>query len=204
MTKLEFIEALKIRLAHLPQSEAEKSISFYAESIDDRVEDGMSEEAAIADLGSMETIVENAEAEIPIAALVKSKLQKSHAKSSNKTLWMVLAICGVPFWLPLVLAFVVVVLALYCTIWVLIISLYAILFALALCGVAGMVCGGIYGVLISVSAGLMMGGMGIAALGLFLLCLRPILLLTKHLAIATVQLLKKTTGHFGAKKGVSV
>ena len=45
MTKHEFLEELKELLLErgLSAGEAEKSIEFYAEMIDDRIEDGMSE-----------------------------------------------------------------------------------------------------------------------------------------------------------------
>jgi len=54
MTKLEFIGALSQRLQSLPRQELDKITSFYSEIVCDRMEDGMSEEAAVAALGSVE------------------------------------------------------------------------------------------------------------------------------------------------------
>jgi len=59
MTKNEFIKELSAQLASLPQSEIEKSIAYYSEVIDDRLEDGMTEPEAVAAIGSIPTIVEN-------------------------------------------------------------------------------------------------------------------------------------------------
>ena len=60
MTKIEFSERLKQTLVTrgLPREEAAKSVEFYLEMIDDRVEDGMNEEDAVAALGSIEEIAE--------------------------------------------------------------------------------------------------------------------------------------------------
>ena len=52
MNKTEFLDALRHALGKLPSYEVEQSIAFYAEMIDDRIEDGMSEQEAVAALGS--------------------------------------------------------------------------------------------------------------------------------------------------------
>ena len=56
MKKLEFINALGGALSQLPPDEVRPLLDYYVEAIDDRVEDGMTEEAAIASLGSMEEL----------------------------------------------------------------------------------------------------------------------------------------------------
>ena len=47
MNKTEFLDALRHALGKLPSYEVEQSIAFYAEMIDDRIEDGMSEQEAV-------------------------------------------------------------------------------------------------------------------------------------------------------------
>ena len=49
MIKQEFISALREKLSALPQIDPEKHIQFYEEMINDRIEDGMLEEDAVAD-----------------------------------------------------------------------------------------------------------------------------------------------------------
>ena len=46
MTKSEFLEELKHKLSKLPAYEIEKTVSFYAECIDDRIEEGMTESSS--------------------------------------------------------------------------------------------------------------------------------------------------------------
>lgn len=57
MKKTEFLRLLRQRLSSLPNDEAEKSAAFYSEAIDDRTEEGMSEEEAVEALGSLDYIV---------------------------------------------------------------------------------------------------------------------------------------------------
>ena len=44
MNKIGFILELKDKLSALPKSEVEERLSFYCEMIEDRIEDGLSEE----------------------------------------------------------------------------------------------------------------------------------------------------------------
>ena len=57
MNKPEFLEALEKRLSGLPLEDIEKSKEYYSEMIDDRVEEGLSEEEAVEALGDIESIV---------------------------------------------------------------------------------------------------------------------------------------------------
>ena len=57
MTKREFTEELCRRLKNVPADEANAIVNFYVESIEDRIEEGMDEEAAVAALGSIDDIV---------------------------------------------------------------------------------------------------------------------------------------------------
>ena len=53
MTKIEFILSLSRALQGLPQSDVTERLEFYNEMIDDRIEDGLSEEEAVAAIGSV-------------------------------------------------------------------------------------------------------------------------------------------------------
>ncbi|MEG2087086.1 MAG: DUF1700 domain-containing protein [Angelakisella sp.] len=203
MTKTEFCNILGYRLRHLPQAEVEKSLTFYKESIDDRMEDGMSEEQAVASLGEIEQIAQGIELELPFATLVKSSIQANKQRASNKTLWVVLAICGSPLWLPVALAFALVVLVLWLTVWILILAFYAVLLAFAVAGSVGLL-GGVFQCFVTGPvAGLMIMGMALGCAGLAVLCLAPVNWLCKKLAHVSVLLLKKTKGLF-VQKGEAV
>lgn len=203
MTKQDFLNNLKNRISQLPSSEIEKSLDYYSEMIDDRVEDGMTEEDAVNALGDINKIVESIEIEMPMSSLVKNKIKESHNKSNNKILWIILAILGSPFWIPIAFSLVLVVLSVYAVIWSLIIALYAILLALAVCGVACICAGVVHCFITSPVTGFMIFGVGIASFGLFLMSIKPIIFLTKKLCQLTVVFIKNVKGLFVSKKEVA-
>ena len=57
MNKKDFFEKLRECLTGLPESDLEERISFYEEIIDDKMDEGLSEEEAVAELGSVEQII---------------------------------------------------------------------------------------------------------------------------------------------------
>ena len=116
MNKREFLEALAAQLASLTEEDREQSLAFYAEMIDDCVENGASEEEVIALLDPVEVIA----GEILLNAPVR--------KRSRRRLrgWEIaLLIIGSPVWLPLLLAAAIVSLALLIILWSLIAALWA-------------------------------------------------------------------------------
>ena len=56
MTKLKFLLSLHDKLSDLPQNEVEERLSFYSEMIEDRMEEGVSEEEAVSARGSVDEI----------------------------------------------------------------------------------------------------------------------------------------------------
>lgn len=56
MNKHEFAAALRRELSALPHDEMTEQLNFYSEMIDDRMEEGMTEEEAVAGIGSVEGI----------------------------------------------------------------------------------------------------------------------------------------------------
>jgi uncharacterized membrane protein len=59
MTKYEFLMTLTHRLSHLPREAVEERVNFYIESIEDRIEDGVPEEEAVAAVGTPEEVAEH-------------------------------------------------------------------------------------------------------------------------------------------------
>jgi len=139
MTKVEFLDNLKQGLSNkgLSLTEIEKSVTFYSEMIDDRMEDEMSEEEAVETLASLSEIIDQIIYDIPLNVLVKSKIKKEKDKTGNSVLVIVLLVMGFPVWFSLLMAAFAVVLSLYITIWSLIISMYACVISI---GVSGLVC----------------------------------------------------------------
>ncbi|MDO9492517.1 DUF1700 domain-containing protein [Acetobacterium sp.] len=160
MNKTEFLLSLEKKLVALPPKEIEVTQGFYAEMIDDRIEDGMGEEEAVAAIGDIDTIVQNTLLELPLPTLMKAKIQP---KAGLKLWEIVLMVLGFPLWFPLLAAFFIVILAVYVSVWAVIISLYASVAAFVLSGVAG-----IFSLLFAQSfpAGLLMFGLSLICIGI--------------------------------------
>lgn len=203
MTKAEFMNELENRLMRLPEGERGKSLSFYAESIDDRIEDGMSEEEAVASLGSLEDIAGEILIDTPLTTLITTRIQESRKKSGNKGLWMALAICGSPLWVPLAIAFAAVIFAVYICVWAVVISLAALAFSLGTVGCVATL-GGIFSFFFrGPVVGLAMLGGGLACGGLFLVCLKPIIGLCRQFVGLTATFLRSVKRLFVKDRGMA-
>ena len=157
MTKLQFLQALGQKLSPLPKIDLEGRLRFYTEMIEDRMEEGFSEEEAVAAVGSVEEI----------AAQILVDFPQPEPKKKNG--WLIaLLILGSPVWFSLLMAAFAVALSLYVSLWSVIVSLWAVFGSLALCGLVGLAAGiisfvagrGLIGVA-SLSAGLVCGGLSI-------------------------------------------
>ncbi len=143
MNKLEFITNLKAMLSDLPEKEINDRIDFYSEMIDDRIEDGLTEEEAVNDIGTVEEVAKQIINEIPLFKIIKHKLKsknktKNTPKTKRKRSWweITLIVIGSPIWLSLIIAFFAVIISLYVSLWAVIISLYAVDLSLLLSGLA--------------------------------------------------------------------
>ena len=123
MNKEMFLEELKRKLIGLPQADIDERLAFYSEMIDDRIEDGLTEEEAVAKVGSVDEIVAQIMSEIPLTKLVKEKVKP---KRSLRVWEIVLIVLGFPVWFPLLIAFLAIVFAVYVVIWSLAIAVYAV------------------------------------------------------------------------------
>ena len=165
MGKSEFLSALRSRLSGLPQSDVAERLDFYSELIDDRMEEGLSEEAAVAAFGSVDDVATRIVAETPLTKIVKERIK---VKRKLRGWEIALLAAGSPIWFSLAIAAFAVVISLYATLWSLIISLWAVFGALAgsalggLLGGAGFVAlGNTSSGLATIAAGLVCAGFGI-------------------------------------------
>ena len=136
MTKLNFILSLNERLAGLPHDEMEEHLNFYIEMIEDRIEDGMPEEEAVAAVGTVDEIAEEIIAHIPLFKIAKEKIKP---KRKLKTLETVLLAVGSPVWASIAIAAVAVVLSLYISLWSIIFSLWSVFASFIGCTIGGVV-----------------------------------------------------------------
>jgi len=135
MTKQDFLTQLRNGLSELPEKELEERLSFYSEMIDDQMEEGLSQEEAVAAVGSITQILSQATEEIPAA-----KPSEAAPRARQRKVWeILLLVLGSPIWLSLGIAAFAVVLCLYVSLWAVIISLWAVFVALVSCaaGITG-------------------------------------------------------------------
>ena len=123
MTKTDFILELSERLSPLPWEEIEDRLNFYIEMIEDRMEDGLSEEEAVASVGTIDEIVSQIVSDIPFTALVKDKVKPKRKRSVWQTAGL---IAGFPIWFSLLAAVFAVLISVYAVLWSVIISFWAI------------------------------------------------------------------------------
>lgn len=187
MNKQEFIVSLRERLSNLPKQDLEERLNFYSEMIDDRIEEGLSEEEAVLDIGSVEEISAQIIADIPFTKIAKERIKP---KRRLRVWEIVLLALGSPIWLSLLVAAAAVILAVYIVIWAVVVSLWAVFVSLAACALGGVavsvifVCQGnsIIGFAM-ISAGIVCAGLAIL---LFLGCVaatKGTVLLTKKIAL---------------------
>ncbi len=133
MHKQIFLAELRSRLAGLPQEDVEERLGFYSEMIDDRMEEGLAEEEAVARAGSVDDIAAQIISEIPLTRIVKEKIRPAR---KVKAWEIVLLVLGSPIWVSLLIAAFAVLLSLYVVVWSLIISLWAVFASLVVSAVA--------------------------------------------------------------------
>ena len=185
MNKQEFLTRLKQELAGLPKEDIEERLAFYEEMIDDRIEEGVSEEEAVLAMGDIEEIVSRIIADIPFLKIAKKRIKPDRKMQRWE---IVLLILGSPIWLSLLIAAFAIVLSIYVSIWSIVISLWSV-FASLIGGVLGGIGAGIVFMCTNnVYSGLIMIAGGLVCVGLAILMFYGCVATTKGLAIATKKI----------------
>ena len=194
MKRSEFFEELKARLWALPEGDVQNSLDYYSEMIDDRMEDGLPEEEAVAAVGDLDEIVKQILSETPRPPQVVKPEKKQIPVQDNTKIWMiVLLVLGSPLWIPLVVSAVSVVFSVYVSLWSVVISLYAVFIALAASAV-GCIVGSFF----------MIGnpGTGMVAWGAALVCAGLAILLFMLSNLAAKSLVKLTKWGWNSLKRI--
>lgn len=139
MNREQFLKEVGARLKGLPREDAARSLEYYNEMIADHIENGLSEEEAVAAMGSIDDAVSQILSEIPLKKIVREKTRPKKARRAWET---VLLILGFPVWGSILIAICAVLFAVYAALWAMVVVLYAVDFALAASGV-GCIAGGI-------------------------------------------------------------
>ncbi len=138
MNKEEFLAAIREKLKDLPQGDIERSLDYYAEMIDDYIENGMSAEEAVEAMGTVEEIASQILMDLSVPKLMKAKMHSNRVLRVGE---IVLLILGSPIWFSLLLAAAIVFLSVYLVVWSFIVVLYAVVLSTAVSGVYGMISG---------------------------------------------------------------
>lgn len=110
MNKKEFLKKLKLQLHTLSYKEQKERLTFYSEAIDDRIEEGLTEEEAVNAMGSIDEIV----------LQIKEDNKNNPIKYEKKPLtkWEItLLIIGSPLWACILIIFFAVLFSVYAVIW---------------------------------------------------------------------------------------
>ena len=149
MDKNTFLQTLQKRLKGLPEEDVLRTLDYYREMIEDRMEEGLTEEEAVADMGAVDEI---AEPLLPKAA--KRKLSA----------WeIVLLVLGFPVWFSLLAAVAAVIIAI-------VVSVYAVDISLAACCAGGILCAVVYLVQLHFAGAAFLFGAGLLCGGLAIFC----------------------------------
>ena len=79
MTKSIFLITLREKLAGLPKEDVDERISFYEEMINDRMDEGKSEEEAVADIGSVDEFIYEIERSTHCRSFITKTASADHA-----------------------------------------------------------------------------------------------------------------------------
>ncbi|MBO4636159.1 MAG: DUF1700 domain-containing protein [Clostridiales bacterium] len=180
MKKNEFLDKVKEKLAGLSEEDIKKAIDFYDEAINDRIEDGLTEDQAVSAIGTPEDIAEQILMDTPLPKLVKAKAKPNRALR----VWeIILIVLGFPLWFPLLLTVAAIGLTIVITIFAVIFSLFVLVLSLAVSGI----------VLLAATIAAILFGEGVPALlqiGAALICIGLGILLFIPVKALTLWLLE--------------
>lgn len=181
MTKEQFIKKLNTELSFLSPEELENRIAFYCEMIDDRMEDGLSEDDAVAEIGNIEEIIAQLKKESFTCKIISDKddtcpdgtdeVSDSEVtvpqKKKKLSAWAIVLISvGSLLWITLGAAAFVIIVAAYAAIWAVAGSLWALPVSLAASCLGGIAVGVVTIVGSNALAGIALIGAAIACAGL--------------------------------------
>lgn len=165
MNKLDFLFELEKRLQALPDQEKKQALEYYFEIIDDRMDCGMSEDAAVVACGNVDEIAEQIIMDTPLTKLVK---QKNKTRRRMQAWEIVLIVLGFPVWFSLAVAFFCVLLAISICLWVVVMCVFicsiacgACAFALSVASIAAVINGNFLPALFFLGCGMICAGLTI-------------------------------------------
>lgn len=193
MTQTEFLSRLDRLISALPAEERKRAAEFYSEVILDRMENGKSEEEAVAAFGPVEEV----------AAKVMAEYTPLRQPSLFLKIMKIIAlIFGIPIMLCIVIPLSAVAFVLYACLWILMASLFIIVLSFGLVGIVGVV-GTIFVLPQSIPAGVFQLGAGLLFSGLCIFTLIGSFKLLQLLLRFTVWLAEVIRNSFRRRKWIA-
>lgn len=184
MNKHLFLAKLRKKLSDLPKDEVMERLNFYSEMIEDKMEEGFSEEEAVASIGAVNEIA----AQILSDSSDEDVSERRSDKKRFKPLEIILLVLGSPIWLSLVLSVFAILLSLYAALWCLVLGTWALFVSFAACSlgltVSGLILifnGYVWSGIASVGVGIVLVGLSIFAYFASLYATKAVVLLSKKI-----------------------
>ncbi len=202
MTKIEFLHELDQKLLGLAENEIEERLNFYSEMIEDRMEEGLTEEEAVAAVGDIDEIAKSIMVEFAQSSSEDAEEPKEKEKTAKRLKgWEIaLLILGIPVWLPLIGAAFVVSISLYVSMWAVMIALWACFAALAVVCPSLLALGALQIVRAEAITGIALIGASLACAGLTVFAFCGCLALSKLIVKFTVRFFKRIKRAFTKKE----
>ena len=134
MNRHEYIADIKEKLKGLSEEDINKAIEYYEEAIDDRLEDGLTEDQAINSIGTPDEIAEKILMDCPLTKLVAAKTKP---KRKLKGWEIALLIVFSPVWITLALLALIMALVVVILFFTLIACIVIIILSFILGGIVG-------------------------------------------------------------------
>lgn len=132
MNRQEYLEALRKALSDMPYSEVEKSVMYCSEIIDDKIEDGMTEQQAVDSMDDISSAARQIKLDQSMGTLIAAR-----ANSAGKKLSTAAIIVGAPLWAAFAAIVFAAVITMYAVLWAIDIALWAVFAAFAAVGAFG-------------------------------------------------------------------
>lgn len=161
MNKSEYLDSIRSKLTGLPEKDINSAIEYYEEAIEDRIEDGLTEEQAIKAVGTPEEIAEKILMDSSIPKLITAKAKPQRTLKG----WEIaLIIIGSPLWIIIGACLLIVFLSV-------ILTLFWVMLAI-ICCVVGIIVGSLGGIAASIAQLFTGGGASsVAMLGICIMLL---------------------------------
>lgn len=183
MNKEEYLIQIKSRLKGFSQEDIDKHLDYFSEMIDDRVEDGLSEEEAVAQMDTPEEAVNQIIEDVPLTKMIENKITQKH---KLETWQIILIVLGSPLWLGLLLGAFGILFGFLATLGGIVFAYYAVVFSLGLAGVLSVIVSVASLFVAKYTFGAFCFGAGLICIGLFL----SLLLTVKTVSLAIVKAVK--------------